>query len=157
MVEQTMSNRTLIAIPPPPPPIRKCGSCSLCCKLLAVEEGCVIKNTISGEEMQSIKFSKPEFEWCKHFKAGIGCTIYSTRPEPCRNYQCLWLKGQLIKAHSPRRTGVVITAREEEKSVLLTEDRRGLAKQHFGLAITEWSRRGLAIAISSPDRKSGKS
>jgi hypothetical protein len=56
-------------------PGRSCGSCSLCCKLLRIDE-----------------FSKPEGKWCAHCAPGRGgCTIYGNRPIECRNFYCAWL------------------------------------------------------------------
>ncbi len=56
-----------------------CGSCSACCFLLEIEE-----------------LSKPYCKWCTHAKPaeGGGCTIYEKRPDPCRNFKCLWLISQ---------------------------------------------------------------
>lgn len=56
-------------------PGRSCGSCSLCCKILAVRE-----------------LEKPENQWCNHFKAGRGCTIYDTRPGSCRRFYCGFMR-----------------------------------------------------------------
>jgi hypothetical protein len=55
---------------------RVCGSCSLCCKLLP----------IPGPPL-----NKPANHRCKHQKHGKGCTIYDTRPLPCRAFSCRWL------------------------------------------------------------------
>jgi hypothetical protein len=54
-----------------------CGTCSLCCKLYEVPE-----------------IAKPFDTWCRHCKPGKGgCSIYTSRPAVCRNFQCLWLQG----------------------------------------------------------------
>jgi hypothetical protein len=56
-------------------PGRVCGSCSLCCKLLRIEE-----------------LDKPAGRWCCHCTAGRdGCKIYDTRPGSCRSFHCTWL------------------------------------------------------------------
>ena len=56
-------------------PGRVCGSCSLCCKLLRIEE-----------------LDKPAGRWCAHCTAGRdGCNIYDTRPPSCRSFHCSWL------------------------------------------------------------------
>jgi hypothetical protein len=55
---------------------RECGSCTLCCKLIAVNEG---------------ELNKPAGVWCPHCKIGNGCTIYATRPQACRTWTCMWL------------------------------------------------------------------
>jgi len=56
---------------------RKCGSCSLCCKLLNIEE----------EDI-----TKPAHTWCQHCRPGHGgCSIYRQRPLVCRAFACQWL------------------------------------------------------------------
>jgi len=54
---------------------RRCGTCSLCCKLAKVDE-----------------LHKPAGVWCRHCAPGRGgCTIYETRPSVCRNWSCSWI------------------------------------------------------------------
>lgn len=55
-------------------PGRSCGSCTLCCKVLAIDE-----------------LHKPHGEWCPHAKPGRGCAIYAERPGSCREFHCGWL------------------------------------------------------------------
>ena len=54
---------------------RSCGSCSLCCKLIAVRE-----------------LNKAPGLWCAH--ARPGCKIYGTpeRPASCGVFNCAWLE-----------------------------------------------------------------
>lgn len=51
-----------------------CGSCTMCCKIMGVQE-----------------LSKPEDTWCSACAKGKGCTIYESRPHSCREFECLWL------------------------------------------------------------------
>src|SRR5258705_4199365 len=54
---------------------RRCGECSLCCKLAQVDE-----------------LDKPSGVWCRHCAPGRGgCTIYETRPDVCGNWFCNWI------------------------------------------------------------------
>ena len=53
---------------------RECGKCSLCCKVMRVEE-----------------IAKLPGVWCKECAPGKGCKIYATRPGPCRDFHCSWL------------------------------------------------------------------
>ena len=53
---------------------RSCGSCALCCKLI----GC-------------IELNKPMGQWCPHCLKSSGCSIYDTRPNECRSFNCEWL------------------------------------------------------------------
>ena len=53
---------------------RKCGQCTLCCKLTPVPE-----------------ISKPGGCRCQHQRMGKGCAIYKKRPMSCRVWSCRWL------------------------------------------------------------------
>jgi hypothetical protein len=53
---------------------RRCGSCTLCCKVLPVPD-----------------LDKPAGTRCRHARMAKGCTIYATRPLPCRTWSCRWL------------------------------------------------------------------
>lgn len=53
---------------------RRCGDCSLCCKVLGIPE-----------------LAKPKDLWCANFTAGTGCRIYPDRPPSCRDFVCRWL------------------------------------------------------------------
>lgn len=76
-----------------------CGSCVLCCKILAVRE-----------------LDKPQDAWCRHCDKGVGCTIYETRPQSCVNFECVWLQSQKIEGVAlpdwmkPNRSRVMLTA-----------------------------------------------
>jgi hypothetical protein len=53
-----------------------CGGCSMCCKLLGIEE-----------------LEKPAKSWCPHHNKG-SCGIYQGRPPSCQIFECLWLQKQ---------------------------------------------------------------
>lgn len=53
---------------------RDCGTCTLCCKVAAVEE-----------------MTKPNGVWCSYCKSGKRCTIYDQRPPSCRRFYCQWM------------------------------------------------------------------
>jgi hypothetical protein len=55
-------------------PGRACGTCTLCCKVIAVTD-----------------FDKPPGTWCAHCVRGNGCGIYETRPADCRIFFCHWM------------------------------------------------------------------
>lgn len=55
-------------------PGRACGSCTLCCKLIAVTA-----------------LAKPPGTWCAHCVRGEGCGIYDARPAECRTFFCHWM------------------------------------------------------------------
>jgi len=53
---------------------RECGTCTLCCKLIAVAD-----------------LAKQPGDWCPHCVRGKGCGIYETRPTECRTFFCHWM------------------------------------------------------------------
>ena len=53
---------------------RGCGTCTLCCKVMEIPE-----------------LQKPRGLWCAHCKVGSGCTVYSERPNVCRDFYCAYL------------------------------------------------------------------
>jgi hypothetical protein len=57
--------------------IEGCGTCTLCCKIMKVEQ-----------------IEKPAHTWCRHCEIGKGCGVYDARPEQCRDWSCFWLQSQ---------------------------------------------------------------
>lgn len=55
-------------------PGRSCGTCTLCCKVIAV-----------------VDFDKQPGVWCPHCIRSKGCGIYETRPKDCRTFFCHWM------------------------------------------------------------------
>jgi hypothetical protein len=55
---------------------RRCGECTLCCRLLPVRE-----------------LGKRAGVRCSHQRRGKGCSIYAERPMSCRVWTCRWLSG----------------------------------------------------------------
>lgn len=53
---------------------RECGTCTLCCKVAAVEE-----------------MNKRNGVWCSHCTPGQRCTVYDRRPPSCRSFYCQWM------------------------------------------------------------------
>lgn len=60
-------------------PKRECGGCTACCFTHSVAE--------AGKAVTHL------FDWCSHCTKGVGCSIYEQRPNSCRKYRCLWLRG----------------------------------------------------------------
>lgn len=84
---------------------RSCGSCTLCCKLLAVYE-----------------IGKHDNEWCTHCSAKEGCGVYETRPQSCRDFKCLWLRGVGPDELRPDRSKVIMNASADQNSMVLHVD-----------------------------------
>jgi hypothetical protein len=84
---------------------RSCGECSMCCKILPIEEA---------------DFKKPGSEWCHHCRPGNGCTIYASRPPICRGFACLWLiNGELPEHWRPNNSGMVLALTSEPRENLV--------------------------------------
>ena len=74
---------------------RRCGECSLCCTVLRVDE-----------------LSKLGGTSCVHQDVDVpGCAIHAARPEICRGYRCLWLRGGLESDDRPDRLRAVVDVR----------------------------------------------
>ena len=88
------------------PSENRCGSCTLCCKLLGIPA-----------------LEKSEGQWCTHCAIGTGCKIYESRPAPCRDFACLWLESQnekhpLPPELRPDRCKMVLTFTPDRRDVL---------------------------------------
>jgi hypothetical protein len=78
-------------------PGRECGDCTLCCKVMAIEQ-----------------LAKPASSWCPHCKPGRGCQIYANRPDECRSFNCLWLvNDHLDERWRPSKSKLVLTTSED--------------------------------------------
>ena len=73
-------------------PGKSCGSCSMCCIVLEIEE-----------------FKKPAGQRCDNCALGGGCTAYEARPSVCQDFECLWrgdrALGPMLR---PDRTGTIL-------------------------------------------------
>lgn len=70
---------------------RKCGDCTACCTLLGVSS-----------------LNKPKNTKCEH-QCKKGCAIYDKRPEGCRAFECLWLRGAFGPLDRPDKLGIVFS------------------------------------------------
>ncbi len=58
---------------------RACGPCSFCCFIAEIRP-----------------LDKPAHAWCRHNAPGGGCSIHASRPDVCRNFQCIWTFAALL-------------------------------------------------------------
>lgn len=114
----------------PQPKRRQCGSCSLCCRLIAVEA-----------------LNKPQNQWCPSFRPGVGCAIWAHCSDECRQWDCAWLRGLLPKELSPRRTRCVVFP-AGEKTIRIEQDADGLADSYFHGPIEQWINAGFTVEIA---------
>jgi Fe-S-cluster containining protein len=74
--------------------MRICGSCTLCCKVMAITA-----------------LNKPMNKWCEFCDKGVGCKIYPTRPSECRTFDCLWLRDEKFPDEfKPQKSKIVFTS-----------------------------------------------
>jgi len=78
---------------------RECGDCNLCCKLPSIN---------------FMKPHKPSYQWCKHCDIGVGCKIYKTRPQKCKDFLCLYLGG--LTNLKPNHCGFFIYQEESQQA-----------------------------------------
>jgi uncharacterized protein len=70
---------------------KSCGECTLCCSVLQIDE-----------------LKKPAGPACSHCIVGGGCAIYASRPQICRDFECLWLSERELPRHfRPDRIGAL--------------------------------------------------
>ena len=73
-------------------PGRSCAGCTLCCKVLGIDE-----------------LQKQPGSWCKHFEPASGCRIYDDRPQECRTFNCGYLTNdQFGEEWKPSRSRLVL-------------------------------------------------
>ncbi len=69
----------------------KCGTCTLCCKLLVV-----------------LEIDKEAGVLCKHCDEGVGCNEYESRPDSCRDFQCAYSQMEKVSEKlRPDNCGVI--------------------------------------------------
>lgn len=78
---------------------RECGECSMCCKLMAIDE-----------------LEKPMSVWCKHVVKRRGCAIYEDRPLSCAGFHCGYLVWPIAEDHwLPSKCKMVIVIEDENR------------------------------------------
>lgn len=116
---------------------RSCGDCFLCCKL----------PTVPG-------VSETPWDWCQHCtkQTDAGCAIYEDRPDPCRNFSCLWLKEDVPLSLDPSKTRVMLTDWEQhEGGIVAWEAIPGAAyKGKMGEWLLKEKEQGRKIAVMRP-------
>lgn len=85
----------------------ECGECTLCCKLMAVND---------------LDPKKPVNEWCVHSTMKSGCKIYPDRPGSCKIFTCQWLSSNFPANLRPDRIHGVLTGAQDEKTLVIHED-----------------------------------
>src|SRR5215468_4810921 len=74
-------------------PGRTCGECNACCRYFDL----------------MADLDKPCGVLCQHWRTGVGCGVYETRPAVCRDFYCHWLQNDTLDdAWRPDRSGLII-------------------------------------------------
>jgi hypothetical protein len=113
----------------------------MCCKVMPVPE-----------------VEKPVGKWCRHCKIGEGCTIYETRPQPCKDFECYWLQSPpdvMGDSLRPDRCGVVISGAEGGSGVaaLCDPDRPAAWRNpHVLKILRQMAKAGWFVAARSGKR-----
>ena len=90
---------------PPPAPSRGCDGCTLCCKVLRIDE-----------------LAKPANVWCVHRASG-GCAIHGSHPQTCRDFFCLWIEDASFGPEwKPDRSHFVMSRSASGKGLFLNVD-----------------------------------
>jgi uncharacterized protein len=78
-----------------PAPGKSCGPCTMCCSALEISE-----------------LKKPAGPACAH--CSVGCAIYASRPEVCREFECDWLTDRALAVTlRPDRVGTILMEADE--------------------------------------------
>ena len=87
-------------------PDRSCGTCTLCCSVMAVHEDGV--DTKYGED-------------CVHLRKRRGCAIYETRPGVCKAWSCLWRLGILPEDMRPDKVHAILEVQSppDDKAIVV--------------------------------------
>lgn len=110
---------------------RLCGPCTVCCVVP------VLPKTAKpvGKKEAGVPCSK----LTNTCSAG-GCSIYSTRPKVCREYECQWKVGWFTDEDRPDKSGLLVEYRNQQPlgmHVAFIEARPGAATSTQGKQMIE--------------------
>jgi hypothetical protein len=113
---------------PPAALARSCGTCTLCCRLPAID----------WPEYPDLR--KPADVPCRHCLFAGGCAIHADRPMHCASFQCLWLMGFGPDDLKPDRIGGYFDAVDSGQLILLWDRTRPDPRTVPGVSrfIEEW-------------------
>jgi hypothetical protein len=87
---------------------KSCGSCTECCRMMAVPE-----------------LYKPAWVYCGSCAQGVGCKVYPDRPQTCRDFSCGWLLAPNMGPHlRPDRCHVILYQPDPDTIVALCDPDR---------------------------------
>jgi hypothetical protein len=118
---------------------RECGSCTVCCTVMAVTE-----------------LRKPSRRACEHVDPE-GCRIHPGRPAGCRLFHCLWLRGAVAgdEALRPDALGVMfdyfVTRATGEEHLIAFEVWPGALDEPAARSVLDALARTHAVRLSYRD------
>lgn len=121
---------------------RSCGTCNLCCTVMAVGD-CVPE-------------PKPKNVKCRQLTVLGQCGIYAERPQSCRDFRCLWLMGMLPEELKPSRVNAVADANGDGTMIVFhihPRDRGAHRRGALGRFI-EQTRDRLTFIVACGDERS---
>jgi hypothetical protein len=106
---------------------RSCGGCTLCCKLLRVEE-----------------IETPPLAWCPNCDTRKGCAIYDHRPAECRDFYCEYLLNGTLGEHwRPSKCKMVVVLEDYSNALVIHVDPsrpHAWRQEPFYSEIRQWAR-----------------
>ncbi|RTM05672.1 MAG: hypothetical protein EKK31_15020 [Hyphomicrobiales bacterium] len=110
---------------------RKCGTCTLCCKVMGIEE-----------------IAKPQGVWCPECQIGRGCKIYEKRPAECQAFYCGYRSWPVLGEHwFPAKSKMVVVSELAGTRIAIHMDpgRAGAWREEpFFSEIKNWSKMAAA-------------
>ena len=108
-------------------PGRDCGGCTMCCKLLGVEE-----------------LETPPLGWCPNCDTKKGCGIYQDRPTECRQFYCEYLLDGAVGEHwRPSKCKMVVVLEDYSNALVIHIDPsrpHAWRQEPFHSDICRWAR-----------------
>ena len=118
-----------------------CGECTECCFALAIKE-----------------MPKDEYVECRHVCAD-GCGVYDKRPQPCRDYECSWLREEspLITGEQwrPDNCGLIFNYNRSPAGPIMQvwETRRGSLEGEQGAALIKQLAAKIPICVMEKGKR----
>jgi len=119
--------------------VRPCGECQACCKALPV---------IATKP----PMNKPPGERCS-YQCEEGCSIYETRPSPCRSYLCQWAIGWGAEEWRPDKWGLIVEANTMTMAITVSELWPGAINQPEFRQIVPLLAKQSAVLIQTTDKR----
>lgn len=107
------------------------------------------------------EINKPAETMCPHAVPGVGCQIYETRPQSCRDFACMWssTRGFIDPSDRPDKVGVVIDVTRDGSQfgrqimVARPSEPEAFRKLTATLTIARLAERGLIVIIEGDKRQ----